>query len=168
MNFIKTFLITLVFYFGLNALFLVVVIFLSPTFPIDDVFFVVSTLFSPVASYPGDAFMSIAMLATAFDLIDFMSILALIVPPLVAVVFGALLGDSSKISFFSWFLTAVISSIVYILLLIFGQDASIILTSIWASIETIYGLIGAILYIVFAGVVNGFFYGCISFLVSKD
>lgn len=167
MNFIKTFFITLAIYIGLNAVFLVVSIFISTTFPLDDIFFVVSTLFSPIMSTPGVTFTVAITLIAAFDLLTFLSFLALIVPPLVAVIIGARLGDNGKISFLSWFLTAVISCVVYLLLLILGQDASTLLGLTWAAIELFFGFIGAIVYIIIAGVVNGIFYGCFSYLFSK-
>lgn len=167
MNFIKTFFITLAIYLGLNAVFLVVAIFISPAFPIDDIFFIVSALFSPIINTPGSTFIVAISLITVFDLVVVLSFLAVIVPPLVAVIVSARLGDSGKISFLAWFLTAVISCVVYILLLILGQDASLILGIAWAAFEYVYGFIGAILYVIIAGVVNGIFYGCFSFLFSK-
>ena len=97
----------------------------------------------------------------------FLSFLAVLVPPLVAVIVGARLGDTGKISFLSWFLTAVITCVVYLLLLIIGQDVSLILGIAWAAFEFAYGFIGAILYVIIAGVVNGIFYGCFSFLFGK-
>ncbi|MBY9016865.1 MAG: hypothetical protein KGD68_14340 [Candidatus Lokiarchaeota archaeon] len=167
MNFIKTFLITLAIYIGLNAVFLAVSIFISTSFPLDDIFFVVSTLFSPIMSTPGTSFMVAIGLIAAFDLLVFLSFLALIVPPLVAVIVGARLGETGKISFLSWFLTAVISCVVYLLLLILGQDASTLLGNTWAGLQLLFGFIGAILYMIIAGVVNGIFYGCFSYLFSK-
>jgi len=167
MNFIKTFFITLAIYLGLNAVFLVVSIIISPAFPLDDIYFVISTLFSPIITTPASTFMIAITLTTGFDSVVFLSFLAVIVPPLVALIVGARLGDSGKISFLAWFLTAVISCIVYLLLIILGQDASPILGIAWASFEFFYGFIGAILFVIIAGVVNGIFYGCFSFLFSK-
>jgi len=167
MNFIKTFFITLAIYLGLNAVFLVVSIFISTAFPIDDILFIVSALFSPIINTPGNTFMVAISLITTFDLVVLLSILAVIVPPLVAVIVGARLGDTGKISFLSWFLTAVITCVVYLLLLILGQDVSLILGIAWAAFEFAFGFIGAILYVIIAGVVNGIFYGCFSFLFGK-
>jgi len=167
MNFIKTFFITLAIYLGLNAVFIVVSIIVSTAFPLDDIYFVISALFSPIIITPGSTFMIAITLTTAFDMLVFLSFLAVIVPPLVAVIVGARLGDSGKISFFAWFLTAVISCVVYLLLLILGQGASPILGIAWASFEFLYGFIGAILVVIMAGIVNGIFYGCFSFLFGK-
>ncbi|MFX0048578.1 MAG: hypothetical protein ACFE8G_10480 [Candidatus Hermodarchaeota archaeon] len=169
MNFIKTFLITLVIYIGLNAVFLVASIFLSPGYPLDDIFLVVSSLFSPIIRTPQYIFMSFVFLPMAPDLlIGILSILAIIVPPLVAVIVGARLGDSGKISFLSWFLTALLSSVVYFFLVFFGKDISSYFSSMWLSYEMIYGFIGAIVILLMGGIINGFFYGCFSFLFSRD
>ncbi len=166
MNFIKTFFITLAIYILLNTVFLVVSIFISPGFPLSDIFFVVSALFSPIISTPGITLMGVITLIAAFDLVEFLSFLSLLVPPLGAVIVGARLGDNGKISFFSWFLTAVISCVVYLLLLILG--VSPLLVTVWAGLQLLFGgFIGAILYVIIGGVVNGIFYGCFSFLFKK-
>ena len=167
MNFIKTFFITLAIYIGLNAVFLVVSIFISPAFPIGDIFFIISALFSPIINSPGTTLIAAMALITAFNLLLLLSILTLIIPPLVAVIVGARLGDTGKISFLSWFLIAIIFSVVYLLLAILGQGASPSLGVVWIFYETQFGFIGAILYMIIAGVVNGIFYGCFSFLFSK-
>lgn len=168
MNFIKTFLTTFAIYIGLNAGFVAISVFLTAFIPLDDIIFVVSALFSPIINTPGTAFTLLVVLISGFTLNGFFSFLVLIVPPLVAVIVGARLGDTGKISFLSWFLTAVISSIVYLLLVILGQGASPILAGIWMSYEFMFGFTGVILYMILAGVVNGFFFGCFSFLFSKD
>jgi hypothetical protein len=165
MNFIKTFLLTLVIYIGLNAVFLVVSIFISPGFPLSDIFFVISTLFSPIVNTPGTTFMIAGALITSFNLVAFLSFLALFVPPLVTVIIGARLGDTGKISFLSWLGTAMLSCIVYYLFLILG--ASPLLGATWVSLQFLYGIIGATLYVVIGGIVNAFFYGCFSFLFGK-
>ena len=110
--------------------------------------------------------MGVITLIAAFDLVAFLSFLSLIVPPLGAVIVGARLGDNGKISFLSWFLTSVISCVVYLLLLILG--VSPLLITVWAAFQSLPGgIIGAILYVIIGGVVNGVFYGCFSFLFSK-
>ena len=110
--------------------------------------------------------MGVITLIVAFDLTAFLSFLALIVPPLVAVIVGARLGDNGKISFFSWFLTSVISCVVYLLLLILG--VSPLLVIVWTALQLMYGgFIGGIIFVIIAGVVNGVFYGCFSFLFGK-
>lgn len=101
-------------------------------------------------------------------LVAILSLLAIIVPPFVAVIIGARLGDSRKISFLSWFLTAMISSIVYFLLLLWAPGVSPTIGGLWPSLVLMSGLVGAILYLIIPGVVNAFFYGCFSFLFGKD
>jgi len=86
----------------------------------------------------------------------------------VAVIVGARLGDSAKISFLAWFLTAMISSIVYFLLVVWAPGVSPTIGGLWPSLSLMFGLAGAILYLIIPGVVNVFFYGCFSFLFSKD
>ncbi len=107
-------------------------------------------------STPGTTFTIAFALITLFDLLAFLTFLTLIVPPLVAVIVGARLGDTGKISFLSWFLTAIISSVVYLLLLMFGVSPLLI-----------YLGIPSIILVIIGGLVNGIFYGCFSFLFSK-
>ena len=167
-NFIKTFFITLAIYIGFNAVFLVVSIFISPGFPLSDILFVISTLFSPIVTTPGTTFMAAGALLTTFNLVAFLSFLALLVPPLVTVIISARLGDTGKKSFLSWLGTAVLSCIVYYLLLILGQGTSPLLGATWVSLQLLYGFIGTALYVVIGGIVNAFFYGCFSFLFGKS
>ena len=168
-NLIKTFLITLAIYLGLNAIFLVITIFLVPALPLDDIYYVISTLFAPIITTPDIALRGFGFLHLAPDiLIALLSILIIIVPPFVAVIVGARLGDSGKISFLSWFLTAIISCVVYLLLIIFAPGVSPTLGSMWPSLVSIYQLFGAILYFIVPGIINAFFYGCFSFLFSKE
>ena len=165
MNFIKCFLVTLVIYIGLNAVFLAVSYFLSP-YPLTDIPLLIASLFSPIVATPGVTLLSIVALIAGFSLPLLLTFLALIVPPLVAVIVGARLGETGKISFLSWFLTAVISAVVYLVLLILGLSPG--LAAIWAALQLVWGgFIGAILFVVVGGLVNGIFYGCFSFLLGK-
>jgi hypothetical protein len=164
-NFIKTFLITLAIYLGLN----VITIFLAPGFPLDDIYYVISTLFAPIINTPDIALRGFGLLHLAPDiLIALLSILIILVPPFVAVIVGARLGDSGKISFLSWFLTAIISCVVYLILIIFAPGVSPTIGSMWPSLVSFYNLFGAILYFIVPGIINAFFYGCFSFLFSKE
>ena len=112
--------------------------------------------------------MTVISLITLFDLLTFLALLALIVPPLVAVIVGARLGDTGKISFVSWLGTAAISFLVYYLLLLFSPFVSPTLDAVWYSLRFSYGFIGSALYVVIGGFVNAFFYGCFSFLFGKN
>jgi len=155
MNFLKTFLITIVTYIGLNAVFLLVSIF-SPTFPLSDISFVISTLFSQIIVTPGAALLGVAALIFAFDLSGLIVILWLLIPPLGAVILGARLGDSGKISFLSWFLTCVISCVVYLLLLMLNVSPLLI-----------YLGVPTIVLVIIGGIVNWICYGCFSYILSK-
>lgn len=150
---------------------MVIAAFLFPGIPLDDILFLVSTLFSQIIQTPDTALRGFGTLHLAPDLLmmfsGLLSILITIVPPLVAVIVGARLGDSGRISFFAWFLTSVISSVVFLLLVIFSPGVSPALGGIWLSLILSYELFGAILYFIVPGIVNGFFYGCISFLICK-
>lgn len=151
---------------------MVIAAFLAPGFPLSDIYFIVSTLFAPIGNTPDIALRGLGVLHLAPDLfamfVAILTILTIIIPPLIAAIVGARLGDSGKISFLAWFLTAVISSVVYLLLVIFAPGISPTIGSLWPSLILIYELFGAILYFIVPGIVNGFFYGCISFLASKD
>ena len=167
-NLIKTFIATFATYIGLNAVFLIVSILISPAFPLSDILFVVSTLFSPIVNTPGTALTTLISLINLFDLLTFLSLLALIVPPIVAVIIGARLGDTRKISFVSWLGTAVISFTVYYVLLLLSPFVSPILDATWFSLRSLYGFLGSALFIVIGGFINAFFYGCFSFLFGKS
>ena len=171
-NFIKTFLVTLAIYLGLNAVFVVISAFLFPGIPLDDILFLVSTLFSSIIQTPESALIGFGTLHLAPDLMmmfaDLFSILIIIVPPLVAAIVGARLGDSGKVAFLAWFLTSIISCVVFLLLAFFAPGISPTLGTLWPSVVLTFGIFGAILFFVVPGLVNGFFYGCISFLASRD
>lgn len=145
---------------------------MAPGFPLDDIYFIVSALFSPIISTPDTALLGFGTLHLAPNLfamfVALLSILLIIIPPLVATIVGARLGDSGKISFLAWFLTSVISSVVYLLLVFFAPGISPTIGMMWSSLVMMWGLFGAILYFVVPGIVNAFFYGCISFLASKE
>ncbi len=168
MNFIKTFLITLSIYIGINAVFLVIAILISPAF-LNDIFFVVSILFAATMNLPGNFLLGFITLHLVPDsIIALISMLAILVPTLVAVIIGARIGDSGKISFLSWFLTAVISSVGFLLCVFLGQNTSLYLGGDWASNEFFYGFVGTIMFYIIPGIANGLFFGCFSFLFSKD
>ncbi|MHA2288743.1 MAG: hypothetical protein ACXABG_08140 [Promethearchaeota archaeon] len=147
---------------------MVISIFLTP-FPLDDILLIVSTLFSPIVNTPDTALLGFGTLHLAPDLLmALLSLLAIIIPPLIAAIVAGRLGDSSKVSFLAWFLTAVISSVVFLLLAFFAPGVSLTLGTLWPSLVLLYGVFGTILYFIVPAIVNGFFYGCIAFLASRD
>lgn len=170
MNFIKTFLITLAIYLGLNTVFMLVMMFTFPAFPMDDIIFIISLIFAPISATPGTAWLSaiLQFTITTDILTDVLTFLGYIIPPLVAVIIGARLADNSKLSFGSWFLTAIISCVVYAILIFVGQSTSSSLAFLWGLLILIFGEIGAIVTIILGGVINGIFYGCFSFLFTKE
>jgi hypothetical protein len=93
--------------------------------------------------------------------------LGLILPPLIAVIVASFLGDSNKTTFGAWLTTALLSAVVYAILLGIGQLSSLSLLIDWFGKVAIYGELGTILVIFVAGIVNGFFYGCVAFIITK-
>jgi hypothetical protein len=172
MNFLKTFLITLVIYIGLNALFVLLAIFLVAGYPATDILYIIVGFFSPIAIIPGVAWTDNGIVglinATPLEIVSILMIfLGLIIPPLVAIIVGARLGDNNQTGFGAWFTTALLASGVYAILFGIGQIYSANLYLVWVGWTTLYGELGAILSIFIAGVVNGFFYGCISLLLAN-
>jgi len=169
MNFLKTFLVSLVIYLGLNALFVLLAIFLVPGYP-SDALYIVAGIFLPISVTPGDAWISsgiVGLINAADIVIVLINFLGLIIPPLVAIIVASKLGDTNQTGFGAWFTTALVACGVYAILIGLGQLASPFLALSWFDLTAIYGEAGAILAIFIAGVVNGFFYGCISLLLAN-
>ena len=171
MNFLKTFLITLVVYLGLNAVFVLITMFTSESFPTTDILYIIAAIFFPISVVPGNAWIGsgVVGLITAGDSIVtvLLTFLWLIIPPLVAIVVGARLGENSQTGFGAWFTVALLSCGVYAMLLGLGQVSSPYLALSWFDLTVVYGELGAILAIFIAGIINGFFYGCISLLLAN-
>jgi hypothetical protein len=170
MNFLKTFLITLVIYLALNTIFVLIAMFTNPLFPTTDILYIIAAIFFPISVVPGDAWIGsgIVGLITAGDIVTvLMTFLGLIIPPLVAIIVGARLGENAQTGFGAWFTTALLSCGVYAMLLGLGQLSSPYLALSWFALTVIYGELGAILAIFIAGIINGFFYGCISLLLAN-
>jgi hypothetical protein len=78
------------------------------------------------------------------------------------------LGENQFTGFGAWFLTAFISCCLYAVFLGIGQITDAYLFIQWnAMVSALGGELGALLSILFEGVVNGFFYGCICTLITK-
>ncbi len=170
MNFLKTFLVTLVIYIGLNALFVLIAMFTVVGYPMSDVFYIIAGFFSPIAIIPGVAWTDngIVGLINATDILTVLIIfLGLVIPPLVAVIVGAKLGDNNQTGFGAWFTTALLVSGIYAIIFGVGQLYSANLGVVWFDLVNSFGEVGTILSIFIAGVVNGFFYGCISLLLAN-
>lgn len=170
MNFLKTFIISIVIYLGLNTLFTLIAVFTVAGFPTTDILYIVATIFAPISTFPGAAWSTngIVPLLTSTDFfIDFMIFLGLIVPPLVTVIVASYLGDNNKAVFGAWLLTALITCVVYAILLGIGQLSSAYIAIDWFSKVASYGEVGTILVVFTAGIANGFFYGCVAYIITK-
>lgn len=170
MNFIKTFIVGIIVYLALNFLFVLVAMFTVPGYPATDIWYIITALFMPIFASPAEAWITsgIVGIINSADLVaSLLTFLGLVIPPLIASILVARLGDSQNGAFGAWFITACVSSAVFLLLMIFGSYSSVALQATWAGYVAIYGDIGTILAILITGVINGFFYGCITLLLSK-
>jgi len=171
MNFLKTFIISLVIYLGLNTIFTLIAVFTVAGFPITDTMLIVTSIFAPIFTFPGAAWSTdgiVPLLTSADFLTDFMLFLGLVVPPLVTVIVASFLGDTNKTVFGAWFLTALITCVVYAILLGIGQLSSSYLAIDWFAKVASYGEVGTILVVFTAGMANGLFYGCVAYLITKE
>ena len=171
MNFLKTFIISLVIYLGLNTVFTLIAVFTVVGFPTTDIMLIITMIFAPIFTFPGAAWSTegIIPLLTSVDFFtDFMLFLGLIIPPLVTVIVASRLGDNSKTVFGAWLLTALITCVVYSILLGVGQLVSPYLAVDWFGKVASYGELGTILVVFTAGIANGLFYGCVAYLITKE
>ena len=170
MNFLKTFIISLVIYLGLNTVFMLIAMFTVPGYPTTDVWYLVVSVFAPIYSSPAAAWVEsgiVPLLSTTDFITDLMIFLSLVVPPFVAIIVASLVGDNNLTGFGAWFLTAFLSCALYALFLGLGQGTSPYLYLQWIGMTISFTAVGAILNIIMVGIVNGFFYGCICILLAK-
>ena len=170
MNLLKTFIVSLVIYMGLNAVFTLITMFTVPGFDINFMIFT-NMIFAPIFTFPGAAWSTngILPLLTSTDFFtDFMLFLNLIVPPLVTVIVASFLGDRNKIVFRAWILTALITCVGYALLLGIAPLFSYNTGVVWAAKVASYGEIGTILVVIIAGIANGLFYGGVAYIITKE
>ena len=170
MNFLKTFIISLVIYLGLNTVFMLIAMFTVVGYPATDFWYIIVSVFAPIATYPGAAWVEfgvVPLLAATDLLTDLMFFLSLVVPPLVALIVASFIGENNLTGFGAWFLTAFLSCSLYAIFLGIGQATSIRLYLGWVDLIDLFGYVGAIINIMMAGIVNGFFYGCVAILLAK-
>ena len=168
MNFIKTFIISLAIYLVLNTVFTLISVF---TVGITDIMLIITMIFAPIFTFPGAAWSTngiIPLLSSADFFTDFMLFLGLVVPPLVTVIVASFLGDNSKTVFGAWLLTALITCVVYAILLGIGQLVSPYLAIDWFGKVASYGELGTILVVFTAGIANALFYGCVAYIITKE
>jgi hypothetical protein len=171
MNFLKTFLISLAIYLGLNTVFTLVAVFTVVGFPTTDIILIITMIFAPIFTFPGAAWSTegiIPLLTSTDFLTDFMLFLGLVIPPLVTVIVASFLGDNNKTVFGAWLLTALITCVVYSILLGIGQLSSAYLAIDWFGKVASYGELGTILVVFTAGIANGLFYGCVAYIITKE
>ena len=171
MNFLKTFLITLFTYLGLNTLFTLIFVFTTTGFPTNDALYITALIFAPITVFPTEAWASgIASLILPTDIVTtILTFLGVIVPPIVALILAAKLGDERDTGFNAWLITALVSAAAYAFLIGLGQLYSAYLYLEWFDLTTLYGGLyaGAIIAIFIGGLGNGFFYGCLALLVAR-
>jgi hypothetical protein len=170
MNFLKTFIISLIIYLGLNTIFMLIAMFTVPGYPATDAMYLLVAVFAPIYTYPGAAWVDygiVPLLSTTNLVTDLMYFLSLVVPPIVTIIVASFLGENNLTGFGSWFLTAFLSSILFGIFIGVGQGTSAYLYLQWVAMTATLGLVGTILNIMMAGIVNGFFYGCICILLAK-
>lgn len=169
MNFIKTFLITFLTYLVLNLVFVLIAVFTIPDFPTSDILYIITLIFAPIFVFPSEAWAGgLATLITTTDIVaDLFTFFAAIIPPLVAIILAAKLGEERDTGFNAWFITSLIFCVVFAILFGIGQLSSSFLALEWFSYTTIYGEIGTILAIFLAGIINGFFYGGIDLVIAR-
>ncbi len=171
MNFVKTFIISLAIYLGLNTVFTLVAVFTVVGFPTTDIMLIITMIFAPIFTFPGAAWSTegiIPLLTSTDFLTDFMLFLGLVIPPLVTVIVASFLGDNNKTVFGAWLLTALITCVVYSILLGIGQLSSAYLAIDWFGKVASYGELGTILVVFTAGIANGLFYGCVAYIITKE
>lgn len=176
MNFIKTFLITLVIYLGLNVIFAMIFVFTLPVTLPDAGILIVAMMFGPITTSPGVAWVDqgiIALIQSGMTdpLTVTLMFLYYVLPPILAVIVGGLLADSTTIAFGSWFLTAIISTAVYTIIMgAAGSNPAISPTlyfTVYINLWFLYGPTDLYLAMILFGLLNTFLYGCISFLVTR-
>lgn len=176
MNFWKTFFVTLAIYLGLNTVFVLISVYAVPTSPMyltTDVWLIVTSIFMPIFVAPWDAWIhpsGIVGIMTSADLLgSLMLFLGLVIPPVVAGIVAAKLGDSQMGAFSAWFFTALLTCVLYLLFLALGfsLQLSASLEILWLSYAVTYGELGAIIAIFLSGIINGFFYGSFTLLLAK-
>ncbi|MGB5910255.1 MAG: hypothetical protein WBH31_03565 [Promethearchaeia archaeon] len=177
MNFIKTLLVTLAIYLGLNAVFALLAVYVGPL-PDDDPLLIITLIFAPVYIWPyvTPDFAWITGLTNMFKYealgleltTVIFSFLGMILPSLLAVIIGGLLSDTSNGAFVSWFLTAQISGIVYMIIMVAAHESSLYLNFfLWDTLIFLFGPNDLYFALIISGIINGFFYGCISYLVTR-
>ena len=179
MNFIKTFLVTLTIYFGLNVLFAIIYVYTNPLLAAlpDAGLLIVAMMFGPIATAPNVAWVDqgIISLIHSFQggdpLMATLMFLYYVLPAILAVIVGGLIADSTTIAFVSWFLTAIVGTVVYTIIMSVAGSDPLVSPSLYGGVYIylvfLYGPTDLYIAMIFFGLLNAFLYGCISFLVTR-
>ncbi|MFW9771884.1 MAG: hypothetical protein ACFFA2_04490 [Promethearchaeota archaeon] len=180
MNFIKTFFISLIIYLGLNLVFALIMVYSSPILSAqpDVGIYIIAMMFGPITTSPSVAWIDsgIISLIQSFQLggdplTATILFLYYIIPPLLTVIIGGAIADSTSIAFLSWLLVAIISIIAYILIIVFAGSNPLVSPSLYFGIYTLlwflYGPTDLYIAMILFGLLNIFLYGCVSFLVTR-
>ena len=176
MSFIRAFLISLVVFIALNFVFSLislVILYGGDTFteienqPLE----IINMLFGSILYSPGTLGTSIAKtsineaLETAEVTAIMIRYIGMFVAPIIAAILAGRFGDSKVNSFGGWFLAAIITMVVWIILFFIENDyTTSILPELISSLEDEILLSS----IIIAGAVNGVFYGGIAVLTVQS
>ncbi|MFX1311476.1 MAG: hypothetical protein ACFFHD_02545 [Promethearchaeota archaeon] len=143
MGFGKAFLLSLVAFVGLNFLFTILYYSLSPLVEFDDLFSTIEAaplmilyyLFGSILSFPFYNFNWVIITPILNENTDYLVLgLGYLIAPLVAAILAGHFGESKVQCFSGWLLTAVISSVVLIIVALLGLSQTLQNT-----LETTYG-----------------------------
>lgn len=165
MGFGKAFGLGFLIYVALNFVFALIVALLAGTI---DLYFsgittyplvFISSLFAPILILPGDAWLTLGILAVlsapaAGMLLALIIMIGLIVPPILAAIIAGRTGGGKGAAFGAWFLIAIICATVPLVL-------GIIAGTLLVDVTTI-------LTFILSGVINGLFYGAIAALSASE
>jgi hypothetical protein len=173
MNFIKTFLLSLLVYLGLNLVFALIIVFSSPLASVPDAaVLIISLMFGPITTSPAVAWVDqgiISLIQTSDPLVDTMMFLYYVVPPILTVIISGIIADSTTIAFLSWLLIALISIVVYVIIIgvVGSSPTSTLYFLVYVNLWFLYGPTDLYIAMILFGLLNIFLYGCISFLVTR-
>ncbi|MFX0024828.1 MAG: hypothetical protein ACFE8M_00315 [Candidatus Hermodarchaeota archaeon] len=173
MNFIKTFLSSLLIYLGLNLVFALIIVYSSPLASVPDApILIISFMFGPITTSPAVAWVDqgiIALIQTTDPLLDVMMFLYYVVPPILTVIISGTIADSTTIAFMSWLLTALVCIAVYAIIIgVFGSNpTSTLYFLVYVYLLYYYGPTDLYIAMILFGILNLFLYGCVSFLVTR-
>lgn len=165
MGFGKAFGLGLVIYVALNFVFALIIALVAGlidayfTAIAADILAFIGSLFSPILILPGQAWLTSGILAVLAApattmLVVLLTMIGFIVPPLLAAIIAGRTGEGKTNAFGAWFLVAIISAVVPMVL-------GIIAAAITVDLPTI-------LTFILSGVINGFFYGAFAALTASE